>query len=372
MTSRERVEAALQFKTVDRVPVDLNLSFEAYKKLVQASGFSSPGVPKPNLAMEVCADPDLYEKVGVDCYSVKFGMGSKFDGEFKDETVDAWGIGYKLVKQQYGMLYEIATHPLQGASIEDLETIPWPSIPSDGMKNELNENVKRIYETTGLALCGRFGAPIMEVAVGLLGFEEWFVRLMTEPEFITALLDRIESIATLWDLAGIEACGEYLSIMKVSGEDFGAQQSLLYSPETIRKLLLPVLRRRWDAAHKALDDQGSKAKVMLHTCGAVKSIIPDFIEAGIEILDPLQPKAADMDPQGLYDDFSGKIVFHGGIDIQDLMPNGSPEEVAKHTRSVIAALHGKEGGYVLSPAHTVQADVPAENILAMIEAAHHA
>jgi uroporphyrinogen decarboxylase len=367
ITSRKRVEAALNFQAVDRVPQDLNLSFDAYCRLAEAVGFNAP-LPKPSLAMEVCPDPAFYEKLDIDVYSVKFGMGATFDGTFKERVTDAWGIGYRLVGQQSGRLYEVCSHPLADAEAGDLESYPWPDAPTGEMKKALREEVKRIYETTGLALCGRFGAPVMEVAVGLLGFEEWFVRLLTEPDFTKALLEKIESIATAWDLAGIEACGEYLSILKVSGEDFGSQQSLLYSPETIRDFLLPILKRRWDAVHGALDACGSGAKVMLHTCGAVKPIIPDLIVAGIEVLDPIQPKASGMNPSELHAAFGSRLAFHGGIDVQDVLPTGTPEQVRAHVAAVIAALHGRNGGFILAPSHTVQADVPVENILAFMDA----
>jgi len=369
MTSRERVAAALNFQTVDRVPADLNLSYHAYLKMCEKTGFTAGSLPKPSLAMEVTPDPRFYEKLGVDVYSVKFDGCATFDGTLKETATDVWGIPYRRVFQQSGALYEVDGHPLMGATIEDLESYPWPAAPAEAMKASLRDEVQRIYESTGLALCGRFGAPIMEVAVGLLGFEEWFMRLLTEPEFTGSLLRKIESVATGWDLAGIEACGGYLAILKVSGEDFGSQQSLLYSPKTIREFLLPILRHRWDAAHAALKACGSSGKVMLHTCGAVKRIIPDLMAAGIEVLDPIQPKAVEMNPTGLYAAFGGKLAFHGGIDVQDILPNGTPERVSEHAREVIASLHGLEGGYILSPSHTVQADVPAENLMAMLQAA---
>lgn len=370
MTSRERVAAALTFQPVDRVPVDLNLSYAAYLKLCERTGFSATPLPKPNLAMEVCPEPRFLERLGVDVCSVKFGGGAKFDGTLPETVTDSWGIPYRLVSQNSGMLYEVVGHPLATAAIEDLESYPWPGAPTAAMKAALHEETKRLYETTGLALCGRFGAPIMETAIGLLGFEEWFVRLVTEPEFAVALLRKIEAVATAWDLAGLEACGEYLSFLKVSGEDFGSQQSLLYSPDTIRQLLLPILRRRWDAVREAMEACSSSGKMMLHSCGAIGPVIPDLMAAGIDVLDPIQPKAAGMDPAGLYAAFGGKMVFHGGIDVQDMLPNGNSEQIREYVKGIIAALHGLDGGCILAPSHTVQADVPAENIMAMLAAIH--
>ena len=369
MTSRLRVAAALNFHPVDRVPADLNLSYHAYLKVCESTGFPAAPLPKPNLAMEVCPDPRLYEELGVDVYSVKFGSGVTFDGTLKETVTDGWGIPYRLVRQNSGALYEVDGHPLAAASRADLESYPWPAAPTPAMKASLRDEAKRMYDTTALALCGRFGAPIMEVAAGLLGSEEWLVRLLHEPEFTETLLRKIESVATAWDLAGIEACGEYLAILKVSGEDFGCQKSLLFSPETIRGFLLPILRRRWDAVHAALNACGSAAKVMLHTCGAVKPIVPDLMAAGIEVLDPIQPQAFGMNPGELHAAFGGKIVFHGGIDVQDVLPHGTPERVGEHAREVVTALHGLEGGYILSPSHNVQADVPPQNLMAMLKTA---
>ena len=368
MTSRVRVAAALNFQPVDRVPVDLNLSFDAYLNLCKALGWPATPLPKPSLAMEVCPDPHLYEQLGVDLYSVKFHGDASFDGSLTASVTDAWGVPYRLVRQSLGALYEFTGHPLADATLKDLESYPWPAPPTEAMKVALRERTKRIHATTGLALCGRFGVPVMETAIGLLGFEQWYVRLLTEPEFTRALLRKIESIATAWDLAGIEACGKHLAILKVSGEDFGSQQSLLYSPDTIRGLLLPILCRRWDAVHAKLKACGSPARVMLHSCGAIKPIIPDLLAVGIEVLDPIQPNAVGMNPAGLYADFGGRLTFHGGIDVQGVLPHESAAGVRAHVRAVIAALHGHAGGYILSPSHTVQADVPAANLLAALDA----
>lgn len=370
MTSRQRVAAALHFQPVDRVPVDLNLSYHAYLRLCEATGSPPSPLPRPGRTMEVQPDPGLYEQLGVDVYSVKFGGREVFDGTLPETITDTWGISYRLARQDEGALFEFDVHPLAGACLEDLRGYTWPMPPTEAMKASLREEAKRVYEMTELALCGRFGPPIIEVAIGLLGFEEWLTRLLTEPEFTRTLLQKIEAVATAWDQAGIEACGEYLTILKVSGEDFGSQQSLLYSPRTIRECLLPVLRCRWDAVHTALQECGSSARVMLHTCGAVKTIVPDLIAAGIEVLDPIQPKAAGMDPAGLHAAFGGKLAFHGGVDVQEILPNGTPQRVRQHVRDVIAAMDGLAGGYILAPSHIVQADVPPENILAMLEAHH--
>jgi uroporphyrinogen decarboxylase len=135
-----------------------------------------------------------------------------------------------------------------------------------------------------------------------------------------------------------------------------------------RTLLLPRLMRRWGAVRDYLDRVNPACQIMLHSCGSVRRFIPDLIEAGIQILDPVQPKAANMDALELKREFGDRLTFHGGIDIQQVLPFGSKEEVAEEVLRCIQAF-GPGGGYILSPSHNIQADTPPENIAAMCEAA---
>jgi len=370
VTPRERVRAALHFRPVDHAPIDLNLTAAAYEKLRSFLGVCRDDRPKPSAAMEVLPHPEMLDALGVDCISVKLGGRPQMQGALPETMRDAWGVEYRLVRQEQGEYYEAATCPLEGATAADLDRYPWPDgQPPEEQVEALVAEVDHLHSATDFALVGRFGAPILEVASLLLGMEEWFVRVMTDPGFTRRLLDRIEAISTSYNLAGIRAAGTKLSIAKVSGDDLGTQRSLLYPPDTIRELLLPVLKRRWDAVHEELRRVGSDAKVMLHSCGAVRPLIPDLIEAGIEVLDPVQPLAAGMSPAELHAEFGGRMVFHGGIDLQELLPHGTPEQVRQTTRDVIAEFDGLHGGYIAAPSHTVQADTPPENIVAMARAA---
>ncbi len=145
------------------------------------------------------------------------------------------------------------------------------------------------------------------------------------------------------------------------------QTGPLYSPEVFQDILLPPLARRWQSVSEKLKKINYEAKVMLHSCGSIVDYIPDLIESGIEILDPLQPLATGMDPGLLYDSFGGEIVFHGGIDIQELLPNGTPEDIGEVTGQVMTSLHAEQGGVIIAPSHAIQADVPPANIVAMVE-----
>jgi len=368
MTSRERVQAALNFQPVDRAPLDLNLTLSAFEKLRSLLGVCLDDRPKPTAAMEALPAPELLEALGVDCLSVKFGGRPQLEAPVPETMRDAWGVEYRLVHQQEGRYYEVAARPLAGAGPRDLGDYPWPAADPGEKAESLHEQAEADFRNTDLALVGRFGGPILEIASKLLGLQEWLTRVMTDRDFIAALLDRIEPVCTAHDLAAIDAAGARLSIMKVAGEDLGTQRSLLYPPEIIHEVFLPVLRRRWDAVHEALRRVNSEAKVMLHSCGAVRSLIPDLIDAGIEALDPAQPLADGMSPAELHAEFGGRMVFHGGIDVQELLPHGTPDEVRRATRRVVEEFDGLRGGLIAAPSHTVQADTPPENIVAMADA----
>ena len=368
MTSRERVRAALNFQPVDRAPLDVTLTLSAFEKLRALLNACPDDRPKPNAAMEVLPPPELLTALGVDCLSAKFGGRPQLDGDMPKTIRDAWGIEYALVSQQEGRYYETMSHPLAGASRRDLGGYAWPAAGPGEQAELLHDQTEADFRNTDLALVGRFGGPILEIASKLLGLQEWLTRVMTDRDFIAALLDRIEPICTAYDLAAIDAAGARLSIMKVSGEDLGTQRSLLYPPEIIHEVFLPVLKRRWGAVHTALHRVGSEAKVMLHSCGAVRSLIPDLIDAGIEVLDPVQPLADGMSPGELHAEFGGRMVFHGGIDVQELLPHATPDEVRRETRRVIDEFGGLSGGLIVAPSHTVQADTPPESIVAMANA----
>ena len=367
MTSRQRVIAAIAHQQPDRVPIDLNISLSAYRSLTAYMGLDVKNYPAPNTAMEVIPNPAVLSQLGVDLISVKLGDKSTFT-ELAESFTDSWGVTRKLVRQLAGEYYETTTHPLAQATINDLAGYPWPKNTSPQKSHALAENAQKLYEQTDLALVGRFGGPILELAADLLGMEQWYIRLGTDKPFVIELLNRISDICTDHDLLGLEVAGQYVQIIKVSGEDFGMQTGPLYSRTMFEDILMPPLKRRWHAVRKAIMQTNPQTRIMLHSCGAVRSFIPDFIAAGIDILDPVQPLAEGMEPQGLKDEFGNRIVFHGGMDIQNLLPKGTPQEITIGTRQCLHGFQADSGGFILAPSHNLQADVPPQNIIAMIEA----
>jgi len=374
LTSRERVGLAINHREPDRIPMDCNPLLDFYLDLKEYLGLEIEETVKHNNAMEVIPHPAVLEKLGVDIISIKLGSPK---GKTKTERPDglkedAWGILYKQVRQPGGGRYfEVANSPLKDATIEDLKNYPWPVADLPGRGEGAEEAAKRLYEDTDLALMGRFGGAITETALYLLGMENWMIRLASEPDFIHAMLEKITDIMIALDRIGLEATGKYLTIFKASGEDLGMQTGPMYSPRMFKKSILPHLSRRFKAAKDYLSEVNPEAKLMLHSCGSIRKFLPDLIEAGVEIIDPVQPHAAEMDTEALKKDFGDALTFHGGIDIQEVLPFGTPEEIKSEVKKRIQSM-GRGGGYILAPAHNVQADVPPANLVLMYETAREA
>jgi uroporphyrinogen decarboxylase len=360
----------LEHREPDRVPIDINPLLVTYLRLKEYLGLEIDETLTPDSFMEVIPHPDVLRRLGVDVISVRLGSPSgRRSTQLEEVTTDEWGIVRRRVYHEGGGSYlEAIHHPLADANIDDIEKYPWPSASVPGRGEGAEATAKWLYENTDLALMGRFGGPITELAIYLVGMERWFIRLKTEPEFAGVLLDKITDIQIARDRIGLEATAKYLQIHKVSGEDLGMQRGPMYSMHTFHTLFLPRLRRRWQAARQYLDQVNPSVKLMLHSCGSVRAFIPDMIESGIQLLDPLQPLAAYMDGGELKQEFGSRLAFHGGVDIQQVLPSGTTAEVQAEVRRCIRAF-APGGGYILAPSHYIQADTPPQNVVVMCQAA---
>ncbi|MCY2990512.1 MAG: uroporphyrinogen decarboxylase [Planctomycetota bacterium] len=370
-TSRERVIAAIEHREPDRVPIDINPVPAFYRKLLDYLGLQVDEPINPGFMEEAIPHPRVLAALGGDLISVKLGSAkvARPAPPRAGLVMDDWGVGLERVHQPGGGSYlEPVYHPLAEATLDDLETYPWPdpTLPDRGEAAEVE--AKRLYEDTDLALVGRFGGPIVQTAIYLMGFQRWLECVAGEAEFAGALLDKITDIVMVLDRIGLEATAKYLQIYKISGDDVGMQTGPLYSPQTFRSLILPRLRRRWQAARAYLNQVHPAVQIMFHSCGGIRPFIPDLIEIGLHVLDPVQPLAAGMDSAELKRDFGDRLTFHGGVDEQHVLPFGTPAEVAAEVRLRLRAF-APGGGYILAPSHYVQADTPPANIVAMCRAA---
>lgn len=358
---RERFRETLAHRSVDRPPMDLGATDMteiegAPRRLGPLLGLPDNGTPEDrDEAVLRALDIDIRGIGGI--LTPPSALARRVS---PTEITDVWGIGYR----SNGHHYEAVGRPLAGATAADLERYPWPDpdrIPPDEIA-ALRERARYLHEETPYVVCGRHPCyGVMELGCWMCGFDDFLYRMAAESEFVCRFFEIIWAYQRRVIEIYYGAIGPYLHFT-TSGDDFGTQTGPFLSPVMFRGLIRPFLEKRIAYTRRFTD-----AAFFHHTCGSVAALIPDLIAAGVEILNPIQPRAAGMEPDRLKSAFGDRLTFYGGVDTQELLPKGEPEEVAAATRDLIGVL-GDRGGYVLSAAHVLQADVPEANIIAMFRA----
>ncbi len=374
MTPRERIIKAINHKEPDRVPIDLGgknntMIDEGYYRLKKYLGIHNQSPEEEfssTYSVVVKFDERVLKRLNVDFRRV-FLKGKNIElsrkpGQEYFTGVDEWGIGLRKIS----CYAEMVGHPLENASIDDLKDYPWPD-PFDPIRTKgLREEAKRLYYDTDYAIIsGEIGGGLFEYACWLRGMENYLVDMMLNKEFAIKLIEKIFEVEkNLWEVF-LTAVGDYVQIVEVA-DDYGTQEEPMISPELFREIIKPYHKRLVSFIKEVT---GGKVKVKHHTCGSVYDLVEDLIDCGVDVLNPVQPLAKNMKPEKLKPKFGKRICFHGGIDEQYVLPRGTVEEVREEVRRKINGF-AKGGGYILSPAHCIQPDVPPENIVAMYDAAY--
>ncbi len=345
-TSRERVLKTINHQEPDRVPFDLYLTSDIYHKL--RAYLDLP--PDPNQKVGIWSDvnpaEDLLDAMGVDFLYIGFNPASQPSPLKLDDGLlyDQWGVGRAKVALPNGSsYYEMFSHPLANATIQAVEDFPWPDPFDPARVVGLREKFLRARRETDKAIVSRFATSLWEQSTYLCGFQNWLEMVLLQPEIAEAILDKTCAVAMGMAEVGIEAVGDLIDIYRMSGEDLGAQQTTIISPRMYRQLVEPRFRRYWSFLKEKLAKKNPQAKIMLHSCGAVRPVLTSWIEMGLDILDPIQPLANGMEPEGLKRDFGDRLTFHGGIDLQELLPNGTRSQVINEVRRYLRTL-GPGGG----------------------------
>ncbi|MGD9495386.1 MAG: uroporphyrinogen decarboxylase family protein [Armatimonadota bacterium] len=377
MTSRERVLAALSHKEPDRVPFDLGTTFVtgihciAYERLLRGLGLGELE-PQPLLdPLQQLATPheQVLRELGVDTRSTYLKLpGRALSGGDEDEhyryTTDEWGLVRRMPKEG-GLYYDMCAHPLVGVeTMAEVEAYAWPdplaSVDLDAMERACRE-IRRSGDYA--LIVGGFGAGLLELLLWLQGYDQGYVNLLANEAVTEAILDQVLRLKIIYAEAVLERVGPYADIF-YNGDDLGHQDR----PMIRREWFDRILRPRYEQYHEAIRRHAPHVKLFFHSCGSVVELLPDVIETGIDILNPVQVSAAGMgDTAALKRDFGADLVFWGGIDTQRVLPHGSPQDVRDEVKRRIDDL-APGGGYVLNCVHNIQADVPVENILAIVEA----
>jgi uroporphyrinogen decarboxylase len=342
MTPRERWLAVLARRTPDRIPMDHWSTWEAALILMKHLG---------------CADvPAMYARLHIDH---PFVANPRYAGPAIPAGSDVFGCGFTDVSYGAGVYRECTHHPLAGCrSVTEIEkTYRWP----DPDWWDYSGIAAAVCENESLPVQGG-GVEVMPTYGNLRGYEQAMADFAENPEIVHHCLDRLFALASTNTLRIFEAIPGRVEISWVC-EDMGAQNSLLFSLATIREFLLPRMKRVIDLAHQA------GARVFHHNDGAICEAIPDLIEAGIDILNPIQWRARGMDRNSLKRKYGEALVFHGAMDNQETLPFGSIEDVRAEVEENIRIL-GKGGGYILAPCQGFQTDSPPENVVAMYDAGY--
>ncbi len=353
MKPKERVIRALRNQEPDRIPIFANLTPQIAEKLGKKMGLPYKSVD--SFLSNRISYNEILLKLGNDAVGIGAARSKESptimmeDGRLKDE----WGIVY----DEIGLYYEAVERPLaEVVDIADLNKYKFPSADASG-RFELAEKMVEKYGNE-YAIIATLETTMFEKAWGLVGMEKYLMDLSAKNPYTIELLDRLKEYSI--------DCGKKLIKLGAdviwTGDDFGTQKGMMISPNMWREIFKPRYKEVFDELKKTNPD----IIIAYHSCGSIRPIIADMIEIGLDVLNPIQPKALDMDLADLKKTYGKEIAFFGGIDIQDVLPNGTPEDVRVEVKKKIRAA-GEGGGYLLAPAHNIQPDTPFKNIFTLFE-----
>jgi len=400
MNSRERVLTALRHQEPDRMPIDLDgmastgIMAVAYNRLKAYLGLVGGETKMYDVGQQLAhPEPPVLERFGVDVLPLPRAWGGL---DPTNPTWKPWTLpdgspalvpsGFNPVQNERGdwlvldpenkgrvisrmpaggLYFDGVYHPLaEATTVAEIEAFmdALPDISGEELA-WLRSEAQRLYETTDKAIMGHFGGNILEAAQGLRGWDRFMMDMALEPKLAQALTQKLADrwVANLSRY--LDAVGDYIQIIQM-GDDLGTQRGPQMSPKMYRQIIKPCHRQVYEYVKTHSD-----LYIFLHTCGSIYKLIPDLIEVGVDILNPVQISAADMDPARLKREFGQDVTFWGGgADTQHVLPNATPEEVRQHVRELIE-IFAPGGGYVFCQVHNIQANVPPENVVAMFETA---
>ena len=375
-TSRERLLTALEHHEPDRVPIDLGgnqtgIHKFAYMKLIGQLGL------KENLVIldlvQQLAKPSeaVLERLHVDTRYVWAKGAERFkgdvvqrmrEGQIWNDFTDEFGVTWSMpdLSPNY---FDITHSPLAGLSLEQIKDFPFPQGDDPSRFEGLRDRVLTLKRDTPFAVVSGISGVVYEYCWYLRGLENLFTDMMERPEILETLLERMLKFWLDWFRLFLSEVGDVVDVIMI-GDDLAGQKGPLFSPTIYRSLIKPRQKRLVQYIKSR-----TPAKIWYHSCGAVVEYIPDLLDNGIDILNPIQISAKGMDPAKLKTEYGERLAFWGGaIDSQHVLPRGTAEEVRESIRRNIEVFK-PGGGYVFNNVHNIQADVPPENILAMYDAA---
>lgn len=374
MNSRQRLQMALNHQEPDKVPFDLgatvltSIHHRSYRELRKALGLPDLEPRIVDIFQQiVVVDDDVRDRLKVDVRDVAPRSSASFRIDIQEMPgytyfYDEWGIGWRMPVDG-GWYYDMFDHPLKNASsLDEVENYPWPDPVDPARFAGMRERAQHAAEVEGQAVfMGGLCAGVMEMAAWTRGFANYFADFGNNPDMVVAIMRKVMELKMAYWEKALAEVGDYADVVG-EADDFAGQFRMLISPNMYRRIVKPIHKELFDFIHAR-----TKAKIFFHSCGAVRPVIGDLIDAGVDILNPVQVSATGMDSAELKREFGKDIVFWGGgVDTQRVLGTGTPADVRADTRKRIEDL-APGGGFVFATVHNIQGNVPVENILAMWE-----
>jgi uroporphyrinogen decarboxylase len=376
MNSRQRVQAALNHQEGDRIPIDLgativsSITRRAYTDLKHYLNTPLEEIRMLDYVQQLpYLDETLLERFEVDFRMVQLpsatapGLQVFEEGDYY-AFIDRWGSKLHMPKDG-GLYFDWVDFPIKEFNLEALQEYNWPRPDPQEYILQLRDQARHLYENTDFALVGSavIGGGIFEQPARTIGLENFLMAMVSEPKFADRLMEGITDIYIESCNNYLDQVGQYIQVFTY-WDDVNTQTGWMINPQLYRQMVKPKQRRLVEAIKKKTD-----AKIFFHGCGATFNLIPDLIEVGFDILNPVQVSARGMDTRKLKAEYGKDIVFWGGgVDTQQVLPFGSREEVITEVKRRIDDL-AAGGGFVFAAIHNIQAFVPPENIVAAFDTA---
>lgn len=375
MNSRERVTFALNHQEPDHVPFDLGgtvatgIHLTAYKNLRQYLELPGIAARTEDIIQQLATvDDDVAQRLQTDFRNVAPRSSALYNLAFRDEGdytayTDEWGIDWRMPKEG-GFYYDMYRHPLSEAqTLDDVKDYAWPDATDAGRFTGLHERAQAAHAEGKVVILGGLCAGVTEMHAWLRGFINYYTDFYLNPALSEYLMDRVVELKVAYWECALQAAGEYVDVI-TEADDMAGQNGLLLSPEMYRQFIKP----RHTKLFAFIKQRAPHVKIFFHSCGAIRPLIGDLIESGVDILNPVQKSAAGMDLLELKREFGKEVVFWGGgVDTQRVFGTGTPAQVREDVKRSIEAL-APDGGFIFGTVHNTQANVPPENFMAMWEA----
>ncbi|HEY4759795.1 MAG TPA: uroporphyrinogen decarboxylase family protein [Thermoguttaceae bacterium] len=376
LSSRQRLQKAINHEEPDRVPIDLGGNQTGIHKFAYQALLKHLGIKDELVIM------DAVQQLARPCEAVleHFHVDTRYiaaqgPDSFKGEIVQNRRNGrlWHDLKDEFGVVWsmpddrpyymDISYNPLANATINDIADYPFPKGNDPSRFVGLRQRAKLLRNETPYAVVSGISGVIYEICWYMRGLDRWFMDMVLQPEFCEALLDQTLKFWMEWFQGFLGEVGDLVDVIMI-GDDLAGQRGPLFRPDFYRRVVKPRQKQLVQYIRSR-----TKAKIWYHTCGSCIEYLPDLLDNGIHIINPVQISAKNMSPQELKSQFGKQLVFWGGaIDAQHVLPSASPEVVREHVRRNLE-IWKPGGGYVFNNVHNIQADVPPENVVALYEAA---